>query len=60
MKTYTRLFCYVAGAVGVIGIAESIATFSLFQTLVSAGMVWLAFAVSNDVNNELKDEGKQS
>ena len=60
MKTYTRLFCVMAGAIGVIGIAESIATFSLFQTLVSVGMVWLAFAVSSDVNNELKDEGKQS
>ena len=50
----------MAGAIGVIGIAESIATFSLFQTLVSVGMVCLAFMVNNDVHNELKDEGEQS
>ena len=55
MKTYTRLFAWLAGAVGVIGIGESIATFSLFQTLVSVGLVWLAFAVNNDVSNTIKD-----
>lgn len=55
MKTYTRLFAWLAGAVGVIGIGESIATFSLFQTLVSVGLVWLAFAVNNDVSNIIED-----
>ncbi|MBO5700345.1 MAG: hypothetical protein J6R57_02875 [Bacteroidales bacterium] len=55
MKTYTRLFAWLAGAVGVIGIGESIATFSLFQTLVSVGLVWLAFAVNNDVSNTIED-----
>lgn len=55
MKTYTRLFAWLAGAVGVIGIGESIATFSLFQTLVSVGFVWLAFAVNNDVSNTIED-----
>ena len=55
MKTYTRLFAWLAGAVGVIGIGESIATFSLFQTLVSVGLVWLAFAVNNDVENTIED-----
>ena len=54
MKTYTRLFAWLAGAVGVIGIGESIATFSLFQTLVSVGLVWLAFAVNNDVSNTIE------
>lgn len=55
MKTYTRLFAWLAGAVGVIGIGESIATFSLFQTLVSVGLVWLAFAVNNNVNETLEN-----
>ena len=55
MKTYTRLFAWLAGAVGVIGIGESIATFSLFQTLVSVGLVWLAFPVNNDVSNTIED-----
>lgn len=55
MKTYTRLFAWLAGAVGVIGIGESIATFSLFQTLVSVGLVWLAYAVNNDVSNTIED-----
>lgn len=55
MKTYTRLIAWLAGAVGVIGIGESIATFSLFQTLVSVGLVWLAFAVNNDVSNTIED-----
>ena len=55
MKTYTRLFAWLAGAIGVIGIGESIATFSLFQTLVSVGLVWLAFAVNNDVSNTIED-----
>ena len=55
MKTYTRLFAWLAGAVGVIGIGESIATFSLFQTLVSVGLVWLAFAVNSDVSNTIED-----
>lgn len=50
----------MAGAIGVIGIAESIANFSLFQTLVGVGLVSLAFMINNDVHNELKDEGNQS
>ena len=56
MKNYTRLFAYVAGAVGLIGIAESIVNFSLFQTFVSVGLIWLAFTVYEDVKRETDGE----
>ena len=56
MKNYTRLIAYMAGAIGLIGIVESIANFSLFQTFFSVGLIWLAFAVYEDVKHETDGE----
>lgn len=55
MKTYTNLFCIVCAIVGAIGIVESIANFSLFQIALSACLMWLAFAVKNDVSKTIQD-----
>ena len=60
MKTYTRLFAVLAGAVGIIGIGESIVNFSLFQTMIGVGLVWLAFSINNDVTTETENENNPS
>lgn len=60
MKTYTKLFAWIAGAIGIIGIGESVANFSLFQTMISVGLVWLAFAMVNNVNESLENGEENS
>ena len=60
MKTYTKLFAWIAGAIGIIGIGESVANFSLFQTMISVGLVWLAFAMVDNVNKSLENGEENS
>lgn len=55
MKKTVSAFTIIACIVGIIGIIESIANFSLFQTFISAGIVWGALEYNNDVNNNGKE-----
>ena len=56
MRKTTTILILAMGAIGLIGIVESIANFSLFQTFVSTALVWGAFAFYGDMQKSLKDE----
>ena len=56
MKKTTSFFTIVAMTIGIIGIIESIVNFSLFQTFISAGLVWGALEFNRDVNIEENGE----
>ena len=46
----------VAGFIGIIGTLESITTFSLFQTFISAGLVWGAIEFNRNAKESLQDD----
>lgn len=56
MKGTITLMALVAGFIGIIGILESIATFSLFQTFISAGLVWGAIEFNRNAKESLQDD----
>ena len=56
MKKTTSFFNIVAMTIGIIGLVESIVNFSLFQTFISAGLVWGALEFNRDVNIEENGE----
>lgn len=49
MIKISQLFVLVIGVIGAIGIIESIVNFSLFQTFISVGLIWGAFALNHDL-----------
>lgn len=56
MKNTISLLAAIGGAIGLIGIIESVTTFSLFQTFLSAGLVWGSAAFYMDAKKSLNDE----
>lgn len=56
MKNTISLLAAIGGAIGLIGIVESVVTFSLFQTFISAGLVWGAIEFNRNAKESLQDD----
>lgn len=58
MKNFSLTFYMAMGAIGIIGLIESIANFSLFQAFLSAAFIYGAGEFWSDVKKSLKNEKK--
>ena len=56
MKNTITLFAAIGASIGIIGIIEGIATLSIFQMFVCAGLVWGSAAFYTDAKKHCEDE----
>lgn len=56
MKNATTILTAVGFFIGIIGLIESVATFSLFQTFFCAAIIWGALSFYQNANQESIDD----